>query len=93
MPQLPSPFAYAAEALSVHRFLLRLANSITLAFLWVFIYIYFLMEGLTSGDALAHALFLYALSEVVTILAMPIVMRCGKCWCGATSTPSSARTG
>ena len=75
LPELPSPGTFSAEALTLHRFLLRFSHSLVLAFLWVFIYLYFLMEGLTLGDALAHALFLYALSEVVTILSMPLALR------------------
>lgn len=75
MPNLGDPLQYAARALTIHRFLMRLANALPLAFLWIFIFAYFASDGQRVGDALAHTLLLYALSEVVTILAMPIALR------------------
>jgi len=66
---------FASSALSVHRFLVRLANALPVAFLWIFIFGYFFSEGMRVGDALAHTLFLYALSEIITIIAMPIALR------------------
>ena len=66
---------FSASALSVHRYLVRLANALPMAFLWIFILGYFFSEGMRVGDALAHTLFLYALSEVITIIATPIALR------------------
>ena len=47
--------------------MVRLANALPMAFLWIFILGYFFSEGMRVGDALAHTLFLYALSEVIKI--------------------------
>ncbi len=75
MPAFENQLRYASTALSVHRFLVRLANSLPVAFLWIFIFGYFASEGALIGDALAHTLFLYALSEIITMIATPITLR------------------
>src|SRR3989344_6411129 len=66
---------FASSALSVHRYLVRLANALPVAFLWIFIFGYFFSEGRAIGDSLAHTLFLYALSEIITVIATPIALR------------------
>ena len=59
----------------MHRYVVRLASALPVAFLWIFIFGYFASEGRAVGDALAHTLFLYALSEITTIIATPIALR------------------
>lgn len=46
-----------------------------MAFLWIFIFAYFASMGQAVGEALAHTLFLYALSEIVTVVATPVALR------------------
>ncbi len=66
--------ADAAEALAIHRFLIRLTQAMLAAFLWVFLFQY-LALAFPLAQALLQIFLLYALTQTVAILAMPITMR------------------
>ncbi|HWP61610.1 MAG TPA: hypothetical protein VN495_03335 [Candidatus Paceibacterota bacterium] len=62
------------SALSAHRFLVRFAQSLINAFLWVFIFAYF-TQAESVSNALIRTLFLYALAQTITMLVVPFAMR------------------
>jgi hypothetical protein len=63
----------AVEALTLHRFLMRLTHAGLAGFLWVFVFQYLtLFFSLTQ--ALVQTFLLYALMQTVALLAMPFMM-------------------
>jgi hypothetical protein len=57
--------------LQLHRTLLRAALGLAGAFFWIGVYRYFYQLSTDTAEAFARTAFLYALSQVVTILAVP----------------------
>lgn len=65
----------SARAFRVHRLLMRIAFAGGNLFAWIFIFQYFNFAGLGSAYALARVALLYALSQIITSLAVPYAAR------------------
>jgi len=60
------------SAIHAHRFLLRTGLSLAHVFAWVFVFEYFFFLSGNMGRALAGSAILYALAQLVTMIATPI---------------------
>lgn len=63
--------ARSASMLQLHRTLLRVALALAGAFFWIGVYRYFYQLSTDTAEAFARTALLYALSQVVIILAVP----------------------
>ena len=69
------PLLRAGYALEFHRYLVRVASAAVDAFLWVFVFSYFMRIIDTPLYALVQTLLLYALVQVTAMLVMPLAQQ------------------